>query len=1032
MTDIAEQLYVRVRFTRDEWNTANFGSDATPDGEAPSPGEVEDYVLLSLGDIVWVDNGAGAGTANDGILNGGEFGVNGVTVELYRDNGDNDPDPGGTDGAVIATTTTAAIGGVNGRYLFTGLEPGDYFVRIPETNFDTGTPGQDDGEPLYQYFSTIDQTTGGHDPDDDLNENAAAFSENGIDDPDPAANGINSLAVTLDYDDEPTNDGDGSYSNLTLDFGFLRYDYGDLPDTGVGFGVGDYQTLLRNGSGARHILDLDESGNGTYLGAGVDAELDGQPDVSAGSVAATGDDNSVAPNTDDEDGITFLTPIVPGEPFNIEITAHTADGADGYLNAWIDFDGDGELEAGERIASDRPITNGTNTYTFVAHGLTTDPPFAETLYSRFRFTRNTGEATSPTGIAPNGEVEDYVLMSLGDLIWRDNGAGGGTPDDGIKHADEEGIPGVVVELRHPDGTPVTDADGETIRATTDSNGRYLFTGLVPDSDLSTPDIDEYVVHVLKDNFDNVGDPLYRHFSSSDTTDSGNVDPDTDADDEDTDENGVDDTEPQNNGISSLPITLAYGTEPHSNGYSNRTLDFGFVAYDLGDLPDSSLPAPDTNSYPTQLADNGARHVIDVDASGAGTFLGDRVDAEDDGQPSVDADGDDNAPSGEPDDEDGIVFTSPIMPGQPFTIDIKAQTPNGANGYLNMWIDFDGSGTLDNDELLSPDRAITADGNFNSYTFTAPSLGVDVPFADTLYSRFRFTNNSGEVTLPTGRASNGEVEDYVLLSLGNLVWHDNGAGADGVANDGKKQSGESGIENVTVELYLSTQTPGVDTPIATTETDANGNYLFTGLTPDDYRVHIPAGEFGTTGDLYQYFSTTDRIGFENPNNNFDDDRDENGIGDETDTPNADGVSSGIVSLGYGSEPQGSGYANLTVDFGFLQYDFGDAPDSYGTTLTPAGFPEGGARHVIDGETYLGSVPDAETSGTDSVDADGDDANGTTPDDEDGVVFSTPIMPDTPFTVDVTAPNGGYLYAWIDYNGNGTFDADEQLDISNLNE
>ena len=582
-------------------------------------------------------------------------------------------------------------------------------------------------------------------------------------------------------------------------------------------------------------------------------------------------------------------------------------------------------------------------------------------------------------------------MSLGDLIWNDNGAGGGISDNGQLDGGESGIPGVVVELRDSGGNPIL-VNTSPVRTTTDTDGRYLFTGLTPG---------DYVVHILNSNFDGVGDPLYGQFSST-----GGPDPNNDAD-EDTDENGVDDAAPQTNGISSLPITLTAGGEPQGNGYSNRTLDFGFVSYDMGDLPDTGVGTGSGN-YQTRLNDNGARHVIDGQ-----TYLGAGVDTEIDGLPNIPATGDDTNPSGQPDDEDGIVFLEPIMPGQPFDVQITAST----DGFLNAWFDFDGDGVLGAGEQVAGDRAITS--GTATYTLTAPASAT--PFTETLYSRFRFTRNSGEVSAPIGTASNGEVEDYVLLSLGNLVWHDNGAGAGAIANDGVKQAGESGVPDVTVELYLESQTPGVDTPIATTTTDANGNYLFSGLTPDDYRVYIPSGEFGAAGDLYQYFSTADQSGFDNPNNNRDDDQDENGIGDETDTPAADGVASGIISLDYNDEPQGNGYANLTVDFGFLQYDFGDVPDTYGTTLSA-----NGARHGIVPDLYLGANIDAETDGQPDNEADADDNNPAAgPNDEDGVVFTTPILPNEVFRIEVTASLAGYLNGWIDYNGNGVFEPGERM-------
>jgi hypothetical protein len=65
-------------------------------------------------------------------------------------------------------------------------------------------------------------------------------------------------------------------------------DFGDAPSP--------YPTLL-NDNGARHTV------TGPLLGALRDAETDGLPQV-----AAFGDDNS---NTDDEDGVVFLNPLVP-------------------------------------------------------------------------------------------------------------------------------------------------------------------------------------------------------------------------------------------------------------------------------------------------------------------------------------------------------------------------------------------------------------------------------------------------------------------------------------------------------------------------------------------------------------------------------------------------------------------------------------------------------------------------------------------------------------------------------------------------
>ena len=73
----------------------------------------------AIGDIVWLD------TNKDGLLNNGEAGVGGVTVELLN----------GTGSSILATTTTNSSGG----YEFTGLNAGVYEVKFLSPTGDTFT-----------------------------------------------------------------------------------------------------------------------------------------------------------------------------------------------------------------------------------------------------------------------------------------------------------------------------------------------------------------------------------------------------------------------------------------------------------------------------------------------------------------------------------------------------------------------------------------------------------------------------------------------------------------------------------------------------------------------------------------------------------------------------------------------------------------------------------------------------------------------------------------------------------------------------
>jgi len=154
----------------------------------------EPVVLLSLGNFVWFDYD------NDGIPDATEPAVAGVQVQLLDSAGN-----------VVQTDTTDS----SGYYLFDLLKEGTYSVLISPSNFQAGGP-------LAGSFSSGPTEAN---PDDDVDLN-----DNGIDDPNPALNGIVSGPITLAVGGEPSDDietgtGSGSAtddsSNLTVDFGFF-------------------------------------------------------------------------------------------------------------------------------------------------------------------------------------------------------------------------------------------------------------------------------------------------------------------------------------------------------------------------------------------------------------------------------------------------------------------------------------------------------------------------------------------------------------------------------------------------------------------------------------------------------------------------------------------------------------------------------------------------------------------------------------------------------------------------------------------
>ncbi len=160
-------------------------------------------------------------------------------------------------------------------------------------------------------------------------------------------------------------------------------DFGDAPDP-------PYPTVKAS-DGARHTVD-----GRTFLGHLVDAERDGQPDATA-----TGDDLA---GVDDDDGVVFMTDLTPGAQATVAVTASTS----GVLNAWIDFNGDGDWDdPGEQVFVDRALLAGVNTLTLEVPA---DARSGRT-FSRWRFSTVRGLRYS--GAAPNGEVEDYAVTIEG-------------------------------------------------------------------------------------------------------------------------------------------------------------------------------------------------------------------------------------------------------------------------------------------------------------------------------------------------------------------------------------------------------------------------------------------------------------------------------------------------------------------------------------------------------------------------------------------------------------------------------------------
>ena len=415
-----------------------------------------------------------------------------------------------------------------------------------------------------------------------------------------------------------------------------RMDYGDAPRP--------FPTLL-GVNGARHRIVA-----GWGFGNRVDGEADGVP-----SALADGDDLAGGP--DDEDGISFVTPVAPSAVATVKVIASTQSA----LDAWIDFNRDGDwLDAGERVFVAKPLVAGVNVLTFSVPATAVNGP----AMSRWRLSDRGGLFFA--GYAPLGEVEDHLVT--------------------ITDAATPKIDLAVTAQAAPE--PVDEESTLTIKVQVTNQGTADATGVV-------------LTHNLQPTATLLGVETFQGTSSSQpdtvTVELGTLAPNA---------GGLitlrylvkgvwDDTDIVH--LTSVALVSATETEtdPLNNTATvmitvNRLLDFG-------DAPD---PA-----YPTLLASNGARHLP------SNLFLGTRIDREANGQPSGGADRDDLA--GGADDEDGVTFLNPFIAGSPVNLRVVSSGP----GLLNAWIDFSKNGIWEAMEQVLVDRPVVA--GMNLFTIKVP-------------------------------------------------------------------------------------------------------------------------------------------------------------------------------------------------------------------------------------------------------------------------------------------------------------------------
>ena len=706
---------------------------------------------------------------NDGLWDSGvESGIDGVQVNLYYDaNGDGDVDDAG-ETTPISTTVTAG----GGLYLFTYLPPGNYLVELDASNFNPGGV-------LENYTSSTGLNGGVTGP----YETAPDPDATGVDNDDNGSisgglgsgGAIRSAVFNLEEGDEPTNENPDNEpfrldtnENLTIDFGVFRY-----------ASLGNYTWIDLNKDGVQDAAEPPL--------AGVSVQLFTAADVLVATTSTDVTGHYLFTNLLPDDYYVVFTP-----PTDFTITQQNA--------------GDDTLD------SDADSTTGiaaTTTLVLDEYDDSWDAGF----------------------ISP---------LAIGNLVWYD------ANHNSMVDSSEHGLPSVAVELYQDSNGDGIFSTGDQLISTTNTSasGFYSFTNLAPTTGISTT----YLVVITGTNFAN-GGVLQNYQNSNGTVPLTNT--------LNSQDNGIDGTLNATIGfVASRVITLTTSlhiplpTDDGDNSPSgsqltgpftgvadnlphpartNWTVDFGFVAWDRGDLPNATT-ATNSPAYSTTVADGGPSHII-ID----GLRIGATEDGELDGQPTANAAGDD-ATGAATDDEDGIILPR-FIPGQPATVVANVVNTSGVDAYLYGFIDFNGDGDFD-DAGEAVTRVVPGDGSVTSVVLTF-NVPANADGSQQIGARFRLS--SDDTLTANGPARDGEVEDYliqmqpILGALGNYVWLDEDA-------DGEQDAGESGIPNVVVTLVDNNGTP------YTTTTDSQGGYLFDDLPKGIYTVSIPARNFASGGAL----------------------------------------------------------------------------------------------------------------------------------------------------------------------------------------
>jgi uncharacterized repeat protein (TIGR01451 family) len=827
---------------------------------------------LNVGNVVFID------ANHNNLFDAGE-GVNGVVVKICAVGLDGVP--GGTDDVeinvgpdgILGTADDTAGGMITasgGCYLFQKLAPGDYYVKIPATEFGPGMP-------LAGLLPVTLNATG----DDNAGSNALAESS-------PATIGSSTAVFNLADNSAPLaepgkdsanaiNAADDNNTDLTIDLGYAA----------------PQASTLGN------LVWYDTNNNGLYEPANGELGIDGivlQLCDAAGApiddpnqvgtqdyITSTGDD---AATTDVEKGYYCFTNL-PAGSYSVKIVSPPAayplssTGADNADNTTDNNDNGTQAASGGVTASPVIVlaageNDKTLDFGFICPPLSITPSILPngSVAAAYSQTLTASGGVAPyvfsisSGVLPDGltlsaagvisgiptaqgtstvtfavvdaancpgsiqlSIDISSLASLGNFVWKDlNG-------NGVQDASEPGLENVAVTLH--------DSTGATLITTqTDGSGFYQFVNLEAGTytvsfpltvagpggvncTLAPPDVGDDTLDSDAAATDGKSTSVTVAAGDNITTiDAGYVSPKASLGDyvwKDTDRNGIQDAGEL--GLEGVTVTLYNNV---AAAVATTTTDASGY-YSFSDLSPGvySVGVPTTPVFGCVLT------------------------AKDQGN--------DNAKDSDGDPVSGRTADVTLAAGE--------NNPNLDIGYVQqlaslgdyVWKDLNQNGIQDVGDpaiegvLVSLYNSLgtaiktattAADGSYLFDNLAPGSYSVGFPLTtndgclltlldgttdDTLDSdASNTTGKTASVSLVAGQHYPDLDAGYVTLkaSLGDYVWKD-------TDKNGVQDANEVGIPNITVQLLN-----GAELVLGTTTTDASGYYHFVNLDPGDYKVQFP--------------------------------------------------------------------------------------------------------------------------------------------------------------------------------------------------